>query len=449
MLTYNIRIAIKSLRRNPVLTAIIIGGIALGICASTTFTTVRHMFARDPLPGKSDRLFYVRMDNWDPHSPYPTGGSGNAKPIPPQLSYRDAMALMRGSNLPLHQSAAFPAAFTVYPDPKVGRPYAEVVRVCTSDFFSMFNLPFQWGGGWGKSTDATPEQVIVIDDATNQKLFGGVNSVGKRVRLDDREFTVIGVLKPWRPFIRFYDVNGNFVSAPEAIYVPMSLTRPMMIRTTGNSDGWKPIPPPPGDNPTPQQLFEAFIESDVDFVQFWVELRSPRDRDMYQRFVDGYVLEEKKHGRFERPLRNELTPMMELMREFGVVRPEITAMAAISVLFLGICALNLTGLLLSKFLARAPEVSVRRALGASRGNVFLQHIVECELVGLAGGAIGMLLATGAMRFIGKLITTTSVIGLDAEMIFAAVFLSLGAGLLAGLYPAWRICAVQPAVQLKI
>src|ERR1051326_1347668 len=420
MLAYNIRIAANSLRRNPVLTAIIIGGIALGICASTTFTTVRHMFARDPMPGKTDRIFYVRMDNWDPHTPYPTGGGNSAaKAIPTQVSFRDATALMRGSNLPLRQSMAFQGTFTVYPDPKMARPYSETVRICTSDFFPMFNVPFQWGGGWGRRADVTPEQVIVIDDATNQKLFGGGNSVGKRVRLDDREFTVIGVLKPWRPFIRYYDVVGNFVAPPEAIYVPMSLTRPMMIRTTGNSDGWKPIPPP-ADNPTPEQLFNAFIESDIDFVQFWVELRSPRDRELYQRFVDSYVQEEKKHGRFERPLHNELTPMMELMREFGVVRPEITAMAAISILFLGICALNLTGLLLSKFLARAPEVSVRRALGASRGHVFLQHIVECELVGLAGGSIGMLLAMGVMRFIGKLITTTSVIGLDAEMIFAAV-----------------------------
>jgi putative ABC transport system permease protein len=141
--------------------------------------------------------------------------------------------------------------------------------------------------------------------------------------------------------------------------------------------------------------------------------------------------------------------MHDLMREVGVISPQINAMAAISVLFLAICALNLTGLLLGKFLARAPEVSVRRALGATRADVFLQHITECELVGLAGGILGMLLSIGAMRLIGKLITATSVIALDGEMILAALFLSLGAGLLAGLYPAWRICSVQPAVQLKI
>jgi putative ABC transport system permease protein len=438
MLLYNVRIAIKSLRRNPFLTAIIIGGIALGICASTTFTTVRHMFARDPLPGKSDKLFYVRMDNWDPHAPYPTDAENPHEAIPSQVSYRDAMALMR-SNIPLRQSAMFQATMTVYPDPHVARPSSEGVRLCFSDFFTMFSVPFAYGGPWDRRADAKREQVIVIDNATNQKLFGGVNSVGKRVRIDDREFTVVGVLKPWRPFIKMYDMTSNWIDEPEPIFMPFSLTPSMQIRTTGNSDGWKPA----------GNTFEDFLNSDVDWVQLWVELRSPADAAQYHRFVDGYVLEEKKHGRFERPLMNRVTSLYDLMREWGVIRPQVTAMAAISILFLAICALNLTGLLLAKFLARAPEVSVRRALGATRLDVFVQHITECELVGLAGGAIGMLLSIIAMRFIGKFITSTSVIALDGEMILAALFLSLGAGFLAGLYPAWRICSVQPAVQLKI
>lgn len=438
MLLYNVRIAIKSLRRNPVLTAVIIGGIALGICASTTFTTVRHMFARDPLPGKSSNLFNVRMDNWDPHKPYPTNPNNPGDPIPPQLSYRDVMALMR-SNIPARQTAEYQAAMTVYPDPRVARPSNEAIRLCFSDFFTMFSVPFAYGGPWDKRADAKAEQVIVIDDATNQKLFGGINSVGKRVRIDDREFTVVGVLKPWRPFILMYDLTQNYVGPPQPIYMPFSLTPSMQIRTTGNSDGWK----------SAGNTYEDFLNSDTDWVQFWVEFHSPAEAEQYHRFVDNYVLEEKKHGRFERLLHNRVTSLRDLMIEVGVISPQVTAMAAMSVLFLAICALNLTGLLLGKFLARAPEVSVRRALGATRIDVFLQHIIECELVGLVGGALGMLLSIGAMRLIATLISATSVIALDGEMIASALFLSLGAGLLAGLYPAWRICSVQPAVQLKI
>jgi putative ABC transport system permease protein len=440
MLAYNTRIATKSIKRNPVLTAIIIAGIALGICATTTFTTVRHMFARDPLPGKSDKLFYVRMDNWDPASTYPTGDTGpkNAHPLPPALTFRDVTELMR-SKIPARQTPSFFTILPVYPERSVSRPYQSRVRLVGSDFFPMFEVPFQYGHGWDKRADASAEQVVVIDQATNQKLFGGANSVGKRLRVGSRDFTIVGVLARWRPFIKMYDLTQNFTGEPEPIYIPFSLTRPMQIRNFGNSDGWKAVGP----------SFEEFLASDVDFIPYWVELPKPADRAAYQQYLDNYVRAEKTKGRFPRPLNNQVTSMYDLMLEMGVVRPALTGMVAMSILFLVICSLNLTGLLLGKFLARAPEISVRRALGATRADIFLQHIAECEIVGVAGGVLGMLLSLGVLRFIAKLITATTVISLDLEMILAAIFLSLVAGLIAGLYPAWRICTLQPAVQLKV
>ena len=440
MLSYNTSVATRNLKRNPLLAAIIVSGIALGICATTTFTTVRHMFARDPLPGKSSRIFYVRMDNWDPASPYPDSGNGtNPHHLPTQITYRDAMELMR-SKIPQRQSAQFQSIMVITPDRRVSRPYNERVRLVFGDFFPMFDVPFQYGHGWDRGADAKNEQVVVINQATNEKLFGGANSVGKRLRIGDRDFTVVGVIARWRPFIKMYDLTQNFVEEPESIYIPFNLIRPMQIRTTGNSDGWKPIA---------GTTFDDFLASDVDWVQFWVELKSPADQAAYQQLVDNYVRAEKTRGRFPRPLNNQVTSLLEIMKESGVVRPAMNAMAAMSILFLVICALNLTGLLLAKFLARAPEISVRRALGATRSDIFLQHIIECEIVGIAGGVIGMLLSLGVLKFIGKLITATTVISLDLEMILAAIFLSLVAGLIAGLYPAWRICSMQPAVQLKV
>lgn len=438
MLAYNTRIALKSLRRHPVLTAVIITGIALGIWASTTFTTVRHMFARDPLPGRSERLFFVRMDNWDPARPYPTGGGGNSLAVPPQVTYRDSMELMR-SNIPVRQTADFTANVVVYPDRSIGRPYTTALRLCYSDFFPMFNVPFAYGHGWDKRADANGEQVVVIDHATNEKLFGGANSVGKHVRLADRDFTVVGVLEPWRPFIRIYDMVGNFVADPDPFFIPFSLAPKMQLRPIGNIDNWKSIA---------SNDYNDFLASETDFIQYWVELRTPGDLAAYQRFVDDYVRQQKKSGRFPRPLFNPIRSMRAMMIEYGVVRPQLTAMAVMSILFLAICSMNLTGLLLGKFLARAPEVSVRRALGATRADIFLQHIIECEIVGIAGGVLGMLLSIGTLRFIGKLIADSARFSLDLEMVVAAVFLSLVAGMLAGLYPAWRICTLQPAMQLK-
>jgi putative ABC transport system permease protein len=441
MLTYNTRIALKSLRRHPLLTAIIIGGIALGICASTTFTTVRHMYARDPLPGKSEKLFYVRLDNWDPVKPYPDGGLvANPKKVPPAITYRDTVELLR-STIPVRQTADYVTTMAIFPENKTTRPYTEGVRMVTGDFFAMFNVPFKYGRAWDRGADQRAEQVVVLANAANQKLFGGANSVGKRLRMNDRQFTVIGVLEPWRPFIRMYDPTSNWTGEPETMFAPFSLTTGMELRSSGNSDNWKQLPPNPS--------YQDILNSEIDFIQYWVELRSPSDRQRYQNYLDDYVRAQKKSGRFPRPLNNVVTSLNETLADLGLVTPQRTAMAAISVLFLLVCALNLTGLVLGKFLARAPEVSVRRALGATRIDIFMQHIVECELVGIVGGTIGVLLSIGVLRWIMKLQSSTAVMTPDAEMFAAAVFLSLIAGLVAGLYPAWRICNIQPAVQLKV
>ncbi|HEV7500801.1 MAG TPA: ABC transporter permease, partial [Vicinamibacteria bacterium] len=71
MLLYNLRIALLSLKRNWILSSVIVGGIATGIAVSTVFSTTRHAFARNPIPEKSDILYYVRLDSWDPQRPYP------------------------------------------------------------------------------------------------------------------------------------------------------------------------------------------------------------------------------------------------------------------------------------------------------------------------------------------------------------------------------------------
>lgn len=437
MLAYNIRIALKSLRRNPWLTALLIGGIAVGICISTTFTTLRHTFAKDPLPGKSDKVFYVRMDNWDPAQPYP---GGQPKSLPSQVSYRDMRELMK-STIPTRQSGMFVTRLFVTPDKKAGRPYQETIRVCFADFFPMFDVPFQYGGPWDKRAEAKPEPVVVIDDATNKKLFGGQNSVGKTVHIDDRDFRVVGVLKPWRPAIRMYDLTQNFTQQPEAIYMPMAFTPLMKLRTGGNSDGWRS---------QSINTFEEFLDAgDIDWIQFWVELPTPQQQQAYMELVDNYTRDQRKYGRFQRPLNNRVTNIPTTMGDFQVVQPQITAMAAMSVLFLAVCSLNLVGLLLGKFLARAPEVSVRRALGASRMQVFLQHVIECEVVGVIGGILGIALSIGTLVIIRKFMPGNMPVQLDTPMVMTAAGLSLVAGFVAGVYPAWRICTLPPAMQLKL
>jgi putative ABC transport system permease protein len=437
MLGYQLRMAVKSLGRNPGHTAIVAGGIALGVAVSTVFATVRHSYAKDPIPEKSDDLYHVRLDNWGPNEPYPGGGP------PPQVTYQDMTNLMR-SDIPVRQSGMFKSFLYVVPDPTMGRPQREIIRVCFSDFFTMFEVPFRHGGPWDRKMDEKAEQVVVLGKEMNDRLFGGGNSVGRSVRIENRDFRVVGVLDEWKPSIKFYDLTQNYVQAPEQIYMPFSLAVAMQAPIGGNDDAWKNQEVPG---------FAGKLVSESVWIQFWVELPTADHVARYKAFVDAYTLEQKKLGRFERPLNNRVQSVVEWMADVEIVPKETTAMLAVSLLFLLICALNLIGLLLGKFLARAPEIGVRRAMGARRLDVFVQHIVECELVALAGGAVGLLLALGGLWVVNLWTRTitqrTDFFQMDWTMAGFAALCALAAGLVAGFYPALRVCRIPPATHLRM
>ena len=437
MLAYMIRTALLSLRRNPVLSALLVAAIALGVAVSTAFLTVHYVSSGNPIPSKSDRLFYVQMDSWNPDRPY----SRRRPEIPPdQVTYRDMQGIM-ASDIPTYQSGMFVASLTIHPPEAEQRPSRERVRMCFADFFPMFEVPFAYGGGWGRDSDRGPDPVVVIDAATNNRLFGGGDSVGKILRIEDRQFTVAGVLAPWRPSPRFYDTHTGASQVPEGIYMPFEFVRIFEVETAGNLLIWTDYDEVDG--------FEAFLTSEAVWIQMWVQLDTPEQRQAYSGFLDAYVMEQKKLGRFGRPLNNRLLDVMGWLEDQEVVPEEATGLLVLSLLFLLVCAVNLIGILLGKFLSRAPEVGVRRALGASRAPVFLQHVVECEVVGVIGGVIGLGLSALFLRLINRLLDNSSQFGLDLPMVTAGIGLSLVAGLVAGLYPAWRICRLAPAIHLKL
>src|SRR5918993_452045 len=439
MLLHNVWIAWKSLKRSPTLAVLIVACIALGIAFATTFATVRHAFTKHPLPDKETVLRYIRLDNWDPRQAYP---GDNPNSLPPQISYRDAIELKR-STIPARQTAAFRARLTVIPDPNVARPTREDVRMAESDFFEMFQVPFRHGGAWTRETDVKLEQVVVLSEGLNERLFGGRNSVGQTLRIETRDFRIVGVLAGWQPTVRMYDMTGSALSEPEALYMPFGLLVPLEIRTAGNSDGWSR---PAGNG------FQASLASEQTYIQYWVELRSPADEQEYRAFVESYINDQKKAGRFGRPMNYRVSSITDLMNDFQVAPKETFALLMVGLLFLAVAAVNLIGLLLGKFLARANEVGVRRALGASRRDVFLQHLVECQVVAIIGGAIGVGMAAIGLRalnaFMLDMTNRENIFALDLRMLLLALLLSIVAGLISGVYPAWRICRLAPANHLK-
>ena len=435
MFRYYLQLALKSLKRNPVLSTLMVLAIAIGIGACMTTLTVYSLMAADPIPQKSDKLFAVRLDSWDPNQPW-----GEPNEPPPELTYRDAMALMR-SDIPTAHAAMYKGAFALQPDDKSIPAYLVFARITFKDFFTLFDVPFQYGNGWDSSADRALSQVVVLGKAANDRLFGGADSVGKTVRLNDKAFTVIGVLADWNPTPKFYDVNNGAFDDAEDIYLPFGVALPLQVRSAGNTNGWKP------EN---IDTIESFLASELVWIQFWAQLDSAEQKARYQSFLDSYVMEQKKLGRFERPLNNRLSDVTQFMSEREVVGEDNRVLVGLSFLFLAVCLINMIGLLLAKFLGRAPELALRRALGASQWQVLQLNLVEVSLIGVIGGLLGLLFAWVGLIAVRALYGDGygALTSLNGALAAQALVIAVVASILAGLYPALRVGRIAPAGLLK-
>lgn len=435
MFLYNLRLALLSLRRDPVLTALMIGAVAVGIGMSTTTLAVYHSMSGNPIPQKSGQLYAVQLDSWSPNQPY-----NEPNDPPTQVTYRDAQALMKAAKAK-HQTVSFTSALVLQSDKPDVKPDLVIARATYNDFFPMFDVPFQYGGPWGRDADQNAEQVVVLDQEYNQKLFGGANSVGKEIVLDNRRFRVVGVLKKWTPVPKFYDLENDQFGDPEDVFIPFNLVQPMQLHSNGNNSCWGP----PSDH-----SFEGYLNSECVWIQAWAELPTPADRDAYHQFLDNYVQDQKKLGRFARPLNNRLNDVTQWLAYNHVVSKDSEALVGLSFMFLAVCMLNTIGLILAKFLRRSGEIGLRRAVGASKTALFRQYLVETGVIGISGGVLGIVIGWAGLIGIRHLVQDSEHIArLDWTMVGLSLLLALVSSMLAGLYPAWRVVRIPPAIYLKV
>jgi putative ABC transport system permease protein len=433
MLGYYGALALRSLRKNLALTALMILAIAFGVGASMTMLTVLRVLAADPLPGASQDVYYVQLD--------PRRAEGYRPGDEPAdlMTRYDGEALLRARRADRQAlMSGGRAAIDAGPEGRAGLdPFFVEARWTSADFFPMFRVPFVAGGPWSADDDAGDARVVVITRELADRLFGSINVVGKTVTVDNTALRVVGVLGEWRPAPRFYDLRTARYGQPEQIYAPFSTSRALKLRTSGTMSCW--------DEYTDQHG----VDAPCIWAQLWVELDSAEKADGYEQFLLRYAQDALAAGRYHRPPNVRLRNVMDHLAFREVVPSDVRLQTWIALAFLLVCLINTVGLLLTKFLRRAPEIGVRRALGASKRSIFIQLLVEAGAIGLVGGAVGLGLAWLGLAAVRAQPTDyASLASLDLPMTFATFALSVVASLLAGLLPAWRGCHVTPALQLK-
>ena len=433
MFRYYLNLALQNLKRNISLTSLMVVAIGAGIGASMTTLAVFRAMSGDPIPNKSHQLYVVQVDNWGPNKP----GEQTEDDLQEYLSYIDARALMNA-----RAAKRRTLIYTTYLKARSNaqtKPIGAVVPAVYSDFFSMLEAPFKYGGPWSSSDDEAGVSVIVLSGKLNDRLFAGANSVGKALDIAGEAYRVVGVLNDWAVVPRFYDLHAQPFGNVDEMFVPFNRAiqsqAPAISGTSckeSRAAGWK-----------------ALLQSDCIWIQLWVELPDS-DVAAYRTFVNNYAADQQRAGRFHWPAHTQVRDVMQWLKYRHVVPGELGILLLASFGFLFVCLMNAMGLMLAKTMGRTQDISVRRALGASRRAIAMQSLVEFSLVGVFGAAVGLLitmLGVFAMRTI-LADQYAALAYLDLKVVVIEVLCAVAATIAAGLYPTWRAAWVEPALQLK-
>jgi putative ABC transport system permease protein len=436
MFAYYLELAMRSLRRSPGLTALMVLAIGFGVAASMTTYSVFRAVSGDPIPWKSSKLFVPQVDMWGPKA------RENSSEPPEAMDYLDATMLMR-EHRAKRQSAMYQVSPSVVPTGAGKHPLNISGHAVYGEFFPMLDVPFQYGSGWSAADDAQRSAVVVISAKLNQQLFGGENSVGRTLNLEGKDYRVTGVLGDWNPQPRYYDVvnTGGFNTSKEDVFIPFERAIDVAMPNDGSTN-CSEVPKESG--------FVGMQHSSCVWIAYMVELDDAAAVTAYRQYLDGYARDQQKAGRFGWAPNNRLRDLPAWLDSQHVVPSDTKVSLLVALGLLVVCLVNTVGLLLAKFLRRSGEIGVRRALGAPRAAIYAQFLSEAGVIGLAGGVLGLLLTWAGVASVGWVLPKdiATLARLDVSLLLLTLLVAIIATLLAGLYPTFRASRVQPAWQLK-
>ena len=436
MFAYYLDLALRSLKRSPGLTTLMVLTIAFGVGASMTAWSVFRAVSGDPIPWKSSQLHVPQIDMWGPDAQ--RGGGAPDKGPPDALDYGDAVSLMRDHRAKL-QSALYQIGPSVVPADAAKHPIQIGGHAVFGEFFAMVDVPFQYGSGWSATDDEQRAQVAVISGKLNDKVFDGANSVGKMLNVDGREYRVVGVTADWNPQPVFYDVvnSGAFATDREDLFLPFNTAIAANMPNQGNTNCIA-VPKESG--------FEGLQHSSCIWIAYMVQLDDAAAAREYQNYLEGFARTRYPNWASNVRLRN----LPDWLDYQHVVPSDTKVSLLIALGLLIVCLVNTSGLLLAKFLRRSSEIGVRRALGAPRLAIYAQFLTEGAIIGVVGGVIGLVLTGIGVLSVGLVLpkAIADLARMDISLLATTLVVSVIASMIAALYPTFRAARVMPAWQLK-
>jgi predicted permease len=410
-LVQDIQIAVRTLRRRPIIAIVPVLSSALGISACSLVVGIANVALFRPLPVEnSAALMSIGAQNLK------TGAAGSA------MSYPDYRDLTKARSL-----AGVAAYFPMLPG-ALSREGAEARRywgtIASANYFDVVRPGFALGRGFDSARDDAPgsQPVVVLSHRLWLSRFGGDPGIlGRGVVMNGRSVTVIGVTPP--------GFRGTDVAMVSDFWVPFSMrdTAAQML---------------------PANKLDIFADRDAKWL--FVVGRLPGDGSRAQADAEAKVIGERLAASFPATNRDRTFHV----ERAGQLAPSVRrAMLVFFLLLLFISGLvlltacaNIANLLLARATARCKEMATRRAVGAGAGRMVRQLLTESVLLALMGGALGYAFAALGAGYFGHLrlpiaLPVDFTISLDYRVLLVCTALSFVTGIVFGLAPALH--AIRP------
>jgi putative ABC transport system permease protein len=450
LLPYHVRLAGKSLRRDPGLSATIV--IVMTVVAGIFCTALMHYLRLyGPAPASAPGLHHVEVGNLS--GPLQTAFEGTmAEPSAVAARLRvsyPVYRLLSASHIPSRETATFRTRLLVRrPDLEAGArrpggaPPVEALdgpeafewarphnaRFVNADFFSLFGVALSDGAPFTRQQEATGAAVVVISKRLAEALFPERGAVGATLQVNGSPYRVVGVCAEDQPMKPEWDraVAGG---SQDVLYLPFA--EHLRLRATPEM----PVQPSFGGPRYVDQLGANEI-----FVSYWAELPTRELRQAYETYL---------HGTFDaRQVAFRLRDLGELRAAFALPKTSISFFLFLGFVILLGGGLIMTRLLLAKGLARGDELGIFRALGAPRRSLFARQLIEAGILAGVAGVLSLVIAGPQALFYNRAIADTDIPLVVTPAAFGITAgLTLGVGLLFALYPAWRASTGGPTVSM--